>query len=64
MPNTNPEITQKAIEDFKKIQEYMLLAKEENSVKTYARLKKEYVYLKSFLNVAGVNLTVIDEIKE
>ncbi len=42
----------------------MLLAKEENSAKTYAKLKKEYLYLKSFLNVAGVNLTDIDEIKE
>lgn len=64
MPNTNLEITQKAMEDFKKIQEYMLLAKEENSAKTYAKLKKEYLYLKSFLNVAGVNLTELDEIKE
>lgn len=52
------------MEDFKKIQEYMLLAKEENSTKTYAKLKKEYSYLKSFLNIAGVNLTDIDEIKE
>lgn len=52
------------MEDFKKIQEFMLLAKEENSTKTYARLKKEYVYLKSFLNISGVNLTDIDEIKE
>lgn len=32
MPNANLEITQKAMEDFKKIQEYMLLAKEENSI--------------------------------
>lgn len=42
----------------------MLLAKEENSTKTYARLKKEYFDLKSFLNISGVNLTDIDEIKE
>lgn len=33
MPNNNLEITQKAMEDFKKIQKYMLLAKEENSQK-------------------------------
>ncbi len=31
MPNTNLEIMQRTMEDFKKIQEYMLLAKEENS---------------------------------
>lgn len=64
MPNTNLEITQKAMEDFKKIQEYMLIAREENAKKTYAKLKKEYLYLKSFLNIAGVNLTDIDEMKE
>ena len=64
MPTTNLEITQKALEDFKKIQEFMLLAKEENAQKTYAKLKKEYLYLKSLLTIAGVNLTDIDEIKE
>ena len=64
MPNTNLEITQKAMEKNKKIQEYMFLAKEENSTKTYAKLKDEYLYLKSFLNIAGVNLTDIDKIKE
>lgn len=42
----------------------MLLAKEENSTKTYAKLKDEYIYLKSFLNIAGVNLKDIDKIKE
>ncbi len=42
----------------------MLAAKEENAVKTYEKLKDEYLYLKSFLNVAGVNLTAIDKIKE
>ncbi len=64
MPNTNLEITQNAMEDFIRIQEYMMLAKEENATKTYANLKKQYLYLKSFLNVAGVNLTDIDEVKE
>lgn len=47
MPNTDLEITQKAMEDFKKIQEYMTLAQEEGSTKTYARLKREYLYLKT-----------------
>ena len=64
MPNTDLEITQKAMDDFVILQEYMLIAKEENATKTYAKLKKRYLYLKSFLNVAGVNLTDIDEIKE
>ena len=42
----------------------MLLAREENAIKTYAELKREYLSLKAILNVAGVNLTDIDEIKE
>ena len=64
MPDTNLEITQKAMEDFKKIQEYMLLARKENATETYAKLKKEYLTIKALLNVSGVNLTDIDEIKE
>lgn len=58
------EVIKQALDDFKKIQEYMLLAKKENAVETYAKLKKEYLTLKALLNVSGVNLTDIDEIKE
>ena len=64
MPNTNLEITQKAIEDFAKVQKNMILAKEENAIKTYANLKDEYISLKAILNVAGVNLSELDKIKE
>ena len=42
----------------------MLLAKEENAIKTYADLKDEYLALKALLQVSGVNLTDIDKIKE
>lgn len=63
MPN-GLEITKTAIDDFKKIQKYMFLAKEENAVKTYAELKDEYLALKALLQVSGVNLTDIDKIKE
>lgn len=62
MPNAL-EVTKAAIDDFKKIQKYMELAKEENAVKTYAELKEEYLSLKTLLNAAGVNLTDIDRIK-
>ena len=58
------EITQRAIEDFAKVQRRMRLAKEENAVRTYADLKEEYLSLKALLTVAGVNLTDIDKIKE
>ena len=64
MPDTNLAITQKAMDDFVKIQRHMLVAKEEGAVKTYESLKEEYLYLKSFLNVAGVNLKDIDKMKE
>ncbi|MDE6662048.1 MAG: hypothetical protein K2K46_01770 [Lachnospiraceae bacterium] len=63
MPN-GLEITKAAIDDFKKIQEYMALAKEENATKTYAKLKDEYHSLKAILQVSGVNMTDIDKIKE
>lgn len=63
MPN-GLEITKAAIDDFKKIQEYMALAKEENATKTYTKLKDEYHSLKAILQVSGVNMTDIDKIKE
>ena len=63
MPNVL-EIAKAAIDDFKKIQRYMLLAKKENATETYAELKEEYLSLKAILNVAGVNLAEIDKIKE
>lgn len=61
---TGVEVAKAAIDDFVKIQRYMLLAKKENAVETYAELKEEYLSLKAILNVCGVNLTDIDKIKE
>ena len=63
MPN-GLEIIKAAIDDFKKIQRYMAIAKKENAVETYAELKEEYISLKAILNVAGVNLAELDKIKE
>jgi len=60
----NGEIIQKALEDFKNIQRHMLIAKDENAIKTYASLKDDYISLKALLNSLGVNLTEIDKIKE
>lgn len=61
---TGIEVTKAALDDFKKIQEYMLLAKKENATETYAKLKDEYLTIKALLQVSGVNLTDIDKIKE
>ena len=58
------EVIKAALDDFKKIQEYMLLAKKENATETYAKLKDEYLTIKALLNVSGVNLADIDKIKE
>lgn len=61
---TNIEVIKTALDDFKKIQDYMLLARKENATETYAKLKDEYLTIKAVLNVSGVNLTDIDKIKE
>ena len=58
------EIMKNALDEFKNIQEYMLLAREENAVKTYAKLKEQYLLLKALLSNLSVNLTDIDKIKE
>lgn len=63
MPNSI-EVAKDAIEQFQKVQRHMFLAKKENATETYASLKKDYLSLKAILQVAGVNLTDIDEIKE
>ena len=61
---TGIEVTKQALDDFKKIQEYMLLAKKENATETYAKLKDEYLTIKALLQVSGVNMTDIDKIKD
>lgn len=58
------EVAKAALDEFNKIQKYMLLAKKENATETYAELKEEYLTLKAILNVCGVNLTDVDKIKE
>ncbi len=63
MPS-NAEIAKDAIEQFKKVQRYMTIAKKENAVETYAELKSDYLSLKALLNVIGVNLIDIDIMKE
>lgn len=58
------EVTKTALDDFKKIQDYMISAKKENAAETCAKLKKEYKTIKALLSISGVNLEDIDEIKE
>lgn len=63
MPS-NAEIAKDTIEQFKKVQRYMVSAKKEEAKETYQILKEEYLSLKALLNVIGVNLIDIDLIKE
>lgn len=63
MPS-NGEVIERSINEFQKVQNHMLIAKEENATKTYASLKNDYLSLKAVLNSLGVNLTTIDRIKE
>ena len=61
---TSLEVTKDIVEQFQRIQKRMLIAREEHAQKTYESLKDDYLSLKAILNVAGVNLTDIDKIKE
>ncbi len=63
MPN-GIDVAKDAVEQFQKVQKHMLIAKDENATRTYDSLKDDYLSLKAILNVAGVNLTDIDKIKE
>lgn len=51
----NAEIIKNAMDEFREIQRYMTVAKEENATKTYAELKEKYIFLKSLLNSLGVS---------
>ena len=57
-------VTDRNLQEFITLQKSMLLAKKEGAKETYESLKDRYVYLKAMLNVAGVNLTDLDKIKE
>ncbi|MDE7342164.1 MAG: hypothetical protein K2N80_16670, partial [Lachnospiraceae bacterium] len=62
MSVTEKEMIQRNIEDFSRVQEWMLLADKESEV--YKSLKKRYIDLKVILSATGVNLTELDRIKE
>lgn len=59
---TEKEMLKVSIEEFSRVQEWMLLAEKESKV--YKSLRIRYVELKVLLMVSGVNLTELDRIKE
>lgn len=61
MSVTEKEMMQRNIEEFSRVQEWMLLADKDSEV--YKSLKKRYIDLKVILSTSGVNLTELDRIK-
>ncbi len=60
---SDKEMMQKNIEEFARLQKYMLLVESKESA-VYKEMKDRYVELKVILTASGVNLTEIDRIKE
>ena len=59
---TDKELLQKNVEEFSRLQSYMLLVDKESNV--YKTMKVRYIELKVILSSSGVNLTELDVIKE
>lgn len=59
---TEGEMLKISVEEFSRIQRYMMLAEKDSEV--YRAMKERYIDLKVILSASGVNLTEIDRIKE
>ncbi len=59
---SDKEMMQKNIEEFTRLQQYMLLAGKDSPA--YKTMRIRYVGLKVILNSSGVNLTELDMMKE
>ena len=60
---TEKEMMQRNIEEFSRLQSYMILATEKDS-EIYKAMKVRYTELKVILTTSGVNLTELYRIKE
>lgn len=56
------EMIKVSIEEFSRLQNYMLVSEKESE--SYKRMKDRYIELKVFLQISGVNLTELDKMKE
>lgn len=59
---TENEMIQKNVEEFARLQKYMLLLDDKESA-AYNEMKDRYFELKVILTSSGVNLTEIDKLK-
>ena len=62
MEMTEKEMMQKNVEEFARLQNYMIVADKESE--SYKRMKDRYIELKVILTASGINLTELDKIKE
>mgnify|MGYP000506354735 CR=1 FL=1 len=60
---TEKEMLKISVEEFSRVQKYMLLTEDKNSP-AYNEMKDRYFELKVILTVSGINLTELDKIKE
>jgi len=60
---TEKEMMQKNVEEFERLQKYMILTEDKNSA-AYKEMKSRYISLKVILTASGINLTELDIIKE
>lgn len=59
---TEKEMLKISIEEFSRLQDYMLDSDKESSA--YKKMKRRYIELKVILTASGVNITQLDIIKE
>lgn len=59
---TDREMLKISVEEFSRLQGYMLLADKKSD--SYQSMKVRYIELKVILTASGINLTELDRIKE
>lgn len=59
---TEKEMLKISVEEFSRLQSYMLLTDKDSE--TYKIMKLRYIELKVILTASGINLTELDRIKE
>jgi len=62
MNMTEKEMLQKNIEEFSRLQDYMIDSEKDSTA--YIKMKRRYTELKVILTASGINLTELDFIKE
>lgn len=58
------DIIRDSINEFSRIQDWMLLAKKNDDFETYEQIYKRYIELKVTLSSLSVNITELDRIKD